>query len=227
MSKYNNYIQEIPRLREEYFKDHVAELHSKSSFQVCTHPNNVDPNQSRVISDVEILLWENPQSWDCYMTFILFGGVLYVSGDLGEAVFCMGRDFKTMQSLSSINVDYMSSKCQASEYGKPYYEWNGTVAVKELKQCFMDHLKDDCDGREPNESEILALTSIQSDMIDTDHGHRSELYKILSIHASDMETLFDDQWYHDYTDFGIDYALRMKLMHLGLMDALKQLNPQV
>lgn len=71
---------------------------------------------------IKILKWADPKTSTYSIKYIIDNNVLFVSGDLGFAVYrwtsCV--DFEWLADLS---IDYFCSKCEASEKGHKYFEW--------------------------------------------------------------------------------------------------------
>lgn len=103
-------------IREEWFKDHAPTFSDHGPFKM--------------------LLWRHPDSTNYYVRYIIHSNVLYVSGDIGEAVYIWGQAL-TWEWLAGLNLDYFAEKCEASETGRDYVGWDeryGNARLKELPQ---------------------------------------------------------------------------------------------
>lgn len=89
---------------------------------------------------VTVLRWAKPETCFYAVTYLLMGRTLYVSGDIGEAVFQWG-DKLTLEFLKGCDFDYFWGKCCASEVGRRFDGWAENVARHDL-----DALADD-DGK--------------------------------------------------------------------------------
>lgn len=95
-------------VRTEWFKQHVAtfaELNAK----------------------VDSLDWRHPEHWNYRVRYLLEAGTLFVSGDLGSAVYRWGEAV-TFEWLASNDLHYFAGKCEASEHGRQNKRWHPDVA---------------------------------------------------------------------------------------------------
>lgn len=104
----NKIEQEI---REDWFKDHIAEF-TKLSDRVST------------------LSWGRPNSSFYYTRYIFDGRKLYVSGDLGEAVFCL-TEKASIESISTYDAHYFHGKLSALSEDK--YSFDESEAIERIK----------------------------------------------------------------------------------------------
>ena len=120
-------IEEIVAKRKER-KDYLKERMKKDyEYHVATH--TVFKSED---GQIEYLLWKKPGTSNYMVTYIIAGGYLYVSGDLGEAIY-QWSDRISFEWLAKLDLYYFSSKCQASEYGRGYKEWCSTEAEEDVK----------------------------------------------------------------------------------------------
>lgn len=108
----------MKEIRERWFREHKA--------TVSASPNGVTA-----------ILWKNPGTQNFHVCYILWGGTLYVSGDLGAAVYRWG-DWLSLQFLAGCSLDYFMGKCCASETGRDYVEWDDEVAAYQLDEIAKD-----------------------------------------------------------------------------------------
>lgn len=95
---------------------------------------------------VELLRFQEPGANNYFIEFILTNGTLMVRGDLGEAAYCWYGDID-FNFLAGIDMGYMASKCQASEVGGRFVDWDegeGRVSLKGYMEC-----QDDDDELDP------------------------------------------------------------------------------
>lgn len=82
--------------------------------------------------------WGKPgTNIDC-IHYSTFGQSLLVCGDLGDAVYEWSRRI-TLEWVAGCNIHYVASKCQASEAGRGFRDYDPEVAVALLKEVFADH----------------------------------------------------------------------------------------
>jgi hypothetical protein len=191
---------DVARLKDEYFKEHVATLEQQGTLQR--------------------LLWAEPERYSCSMVFIFSPGILCVSGDLGSAVFRFGNSFKDIRQLTGFDISYMAGKCEASEAGRNYWTWSPATAIDDITRQYQYDIK----GREPSESEQEAYENIKGIINRLDINTHDAMCQVLLDDDDDMVTLFGEDWVHSFYDLGMRYHERMKLMYIGLKMALESLN---
>lgn len=99
-------------IREDWFKDHIAEF-TKLSDRVAT------------------LSWGKPNSSFYYTRYVFDGSKLYISGDLGEAVFCL-TEKADINSIKDYDIQYFHKKMTAFCDGK--YSFDSDIAVARIKE---------------------------------------------------------------------------------------------
>lgn len=102
----------------EQFKDHIVSEHEQHG------------------SDIELLVWQKPNTFIYKVTYLCHKNVLFISGDIGEAVFKWSYPIG-LKAISECNIDYFMEKCEASEGGRYWREWDYSVALK----CIVDHFR--------------------------------------------------------------------------------------
>ena len=118
-------MREIKKeIREDWFKDHIA-------------------NYEEVNERLRVLDWKRTQSSTYRVRYVMDGSYLYISGDLGEAVFNLTWE-ATLESFQDINLGYFHSKLSAYGDNKKY--WDSEEAkdrlqeeVDELEKNFVDY----------------------------------------------------------------------------------------
>jgi len=83
------------------------------------------------------VLWKKDGESNYYMDIIILRGNLYISGDLGEAVYCWGGKV-TPAFLLQCSFDYFWGKCEASENGRHAVQWSEQAAEAWLKDRWED-----------------------------------------------------------------------------------------
>jgi len=84
-------------------------------------------------NDIEVLTWKKPDSYNYMIRYIVSGNTLCVHGDLGEAIYQWSQNL-TFEWLSKLDLQYFAGKCQASEVGRDFKEWDEHKALETLKQ---------------------------------------------------------------------------------------------
>ena len=83
----------------------------------------------------ERLLWKNINSGIYSVDYVRYINTLFVTGDIGSAVY-RWSNIKNMQWLSTLSLEYFESKCEASEKGKEYTQWNPEKILAFLKKNY-------------------------------------------------------------------------------------------
>lgn len=100
--------KELDRIRNEWFKDHHYEFRGLNSVR-----------------------WGGKSS-NYSVHYVIYGSVLFVCGDLGEAVYCWSSNI-TWEFLAGLDLVYFHSKCQASESGRQFYVFDATLFNRNLR----------------------------------------------------------------------------------------------
>lgn len=110
-------------IRENWFKDHRIIFHE-------TFESN--------LGKIETLRWQKPGTSIYMVDYVLKGATLFVSGDIGDAVYCWYGPNLSLKAISGMSIDYFHGKCQASEFGRSLkcYEWDESEAEKTVKEYF-------------------------------------------------------------------------------------------
>lgn len=118
-------------VREKWFEKHTAEF-------------------EKLNDRISILDWINPNSSCYYCRYVFDGSRLYVSGDIGEAVFRF-TEKATLEGISKYDLYYFHSKLSAFCENK--YSFDSDTAIETIKEHIeyarenMDYEEDD-DGKE-------------------------------------------------------------------------------
>jgi len=113
------------------------------------------------IGGVERLVWAHPGTTIYRVDYILYRNTLFVSGDLGAAVYRWGGTAITLEWIATeCSLDYFAGKCEASETGREFTEWDSRVAadyVRDyLRECG-DEAEDATEGTSGWDKFALAL----------------------------------------------------------------------
>lgn len=208
-----------------YFKNHVA---TQEVFAKVFPVTSVNPAGTPT---VDKLIWEQPGTNINRIIYLLHGRLLFVAGDLGEAVFQFGSQ-GSFREMANCSIDYFSKKCLASENGRGYLDWDAEVAKETMKNWFDEYEKeyreeDLADGKKPRKD-------LESDFDWRDGwealGSKEEWEAWLDENGRDF---LGDYFYEDsrVVEAGRIYSTRLELMLEGLKRAVAQLEaaqqPQV
>ena len=99
----------VKEFKECWFKDHVAEL--------------------KDFGDIKVLDWRKPGTINFYVRYVFDGNRMYVSGDLGSAVFVLTWK-ADVHSFNDVNIEYFESKMEVGEKK----EWSSYAAKDKLNE---------------------------------------------------------------------------------------------
>jgi hypothetical protein len=97
-------------------------------------------HQATFISELPgalVILWRNPDSWNYGCRFIIHSRWLCVVGDIGEAVYewnCERNENLKLYFLAGCDFHYFHSKCQSSEHGRCFNDWDSSVGYKQAQK---------------------------------------------------------------------------------------------
>lgn len=98
-------------IKEYWFKNHKAELVE--------------------YGDITVLNWRKPDSGTYYVRYVFDGSKMYISGDIGEAVFNLTWK-ASIHSFDDCYIGYFLSKMSTCSNGK--YEFDGCEAEERLER---------------------------------------------------------------------------------------------
>lgn len=159
------------------------------------------------------LRWAMPDSNFSRVDYIIRRGYLYVSGDLGEAIY-QWNSMIDLKFLAECDLDYFASKCQASEKGTHFEHWYREKAEHWIRNNLKE-LATEYEGLPIYEQEQTSL--IGSCGLEDEWRHHLE-----HMDEDDRTLLFGEEWY-DYLNIGNDVHIRLWLHWQGLKLAYKQL----
>lgn len=155
-----------------WFKDHKAVL---------------IPAGAEETSPVIIINWQTPGSWNYGCRFIIHSRWLIVMGDIGEAVYEWSEDL-TPEFLLGLDCGYFLSKCQSSETGRKFEEWDSEMAFKAVDDLTLStRLKcEERNMRTPRWQDDLSHLRPHIDKFEFE-GHLREAYE----HGLEEELCYD------------------------------------
>ncbi|MBC6308148.1 hypothetical protein HCJ66_01145 [Listeria sp. FSL L7-1582] len=135
--KEKEFEQMIKDIREIWFKDHVAKVIE--------------------LEGMTLIKWHNPNESQYNMEYIFKGRNLFISGDIGSAVY--GLTWKAeLGSFKNLNVGYFTGKLECSERKKyDYDDFEGGA-----KRFIDDHFRDESTEHKEELEEIKQELSVQN-----------------------------------------------------------------
>lgn len=106
-------------IRDNWFKDHIATLTE------C--------------GELKILDWRKSDDWAYAIRYVFDGNKMYISGDIGQAVFCLTWK-ADVHSFNKIGTDYFMEKMSA--FSRDRYDFDGKEAAAYLKEWLDEHIED-------------------------------------------------------------------------------------
>lgn len=91
----------------------------------------------RDLGEVVLIDWKKPGTSINYILYIIMPkrGLLFVAGDLGEATYWWGGCYDLgLEFLAGCDLQYFLSKCQASENGRGYPDWDQDEGVRRINE---------------------------------------------------------------------------------------------
>lgn len=192
-----------------WFKDHVVKDHVRMSIGMAGH-------------EFEMIIWKQPGTRIYQVNYSRLDNVLTVSGDLFEAVYSWS-EVRDLRWISGLDLSYFASKCQASENGRGYKDWNRDKAREWLDDYFKS-----CrchKGISDDERSKLAGKSLK--FIDCDGW--GEIYSkaawIIWLARNGFDVFGDD--YTDMENIGSEISLHCRAHLVGLRMAFERMDQAV
>lgn len=119
-----------------------------------SEPHRVEFRGSLPNNCGELIVWKRPGSGIFAIHYLLYHSVLFVTGDLGEAVYRWSQPI-SVPFLAGCNIDYFESKCVASESGREYRDWSEEECLTRIEEHLREAVIDALDlDQEVIEEEI-------------------------------------------------------------------------
>lgn len=133
--------QRMKHIREDWFSEHKATVERHG--------------------DLTVVKWRKPNTGVYAVRYVFDEHYLYISGDIGEAVFNFTWDAKP-SDFKRIDIDYLHGKLAAIRNADEY-DFVGDVAIDTIKTCWKDELDetyaDEIKDDETEEYEGIYMTS--------------------------------------------------------------------
>jgi hypothetical protein len=159
-------------IREVWFKEHVATLTQQG--------------------DLQVLEWKKPGTRCYYCRFVFDGCMMYISGDIGEAVFWLTWK-ADVHSFNGISTSYFMEKMQA--YSSDRYDYDGKEAAGYLKEWLDEHIEDmDFDTEEDKEEFLEKFNEMVDDAKYCDNEDRWSHEYVNQKYSEFIYELDSDYW---------------------------------
>lgn len=159
-------------IRETWFKEHIATLTQQG--------------------DLKVLEWAKPGTRCYYCRFIFDGCMMYISGDIGEAVFSLTWK-ADVHSFNGISTSYFMEKMRA--YSSDRYDYDGKEAAEYLKEWLDGHIEDmEFDAEEDKEDFLEKFNEMVVDAECCDSEDRWGHEYVNQKYSEFIEDLDADYW---------------------------------
>lgn len=188
-------MDQIERVKEEirshWFKDHVAEIKGEEGLQVIS--------------------WGEPGT-NMYRTkYVLSGNNVFVSGDVGEAVYSL-TCAATLENIKDFNLSYFTNKLSA--FCEERWDFDEKIAKKELKEYWYEYDLNLIDDSEEIYEGIYSAIE-ESNSMESYRAWLMPVYQNTSVESDVMESVWD---------FGKKMPHRLIGYWVGLQMVIEQLN---
>lgn len=167
--------------------------------------------------ELQVLDWRRPGTNTYYCRYVFDGNKLYISGDIGEAVFWLTWK-ASIHSFDDINVGYFEEKLQA--YSEDRRDYDEDEAVKSLTEWKKQLIEDGAIFDHEEFDEMIAAARNCSDKNEWAYEYvNGEYHEFIS----DLDA---DYWEWIY-DIGDMIPLRIRGYLVGLKMASEQIKVKV
>lgn len=188
---------------QSWFKDHVATLQTYTS----------DDGDGLPITK---LTWAKPDTGIFKVVYYIQGNLLMVAGDLGAATYIFSGPISIWTFLSE-SIDHFAEKCQASECGRDFEDWDKYYAKNTLTYWLESNKSDFEDSDIYDKKKAAFDEAIQHCDCKQSWNQYLEQYG---------HELYGDCWY-EYSDIGMEITMRCLAHREGLEMAAKQLRGKI
>lgn len=157
-----------------------------------------------------VINYQRPDTWINGMRIMVHAGWVGFMGDLGEAIYGWGGSL-TASFLTGIDFHYFLSKCQASEVGREFRQWDRDVFASALEQYLADE-------REQEHKVDWIEEAVEQGLGDSE----AETEQLL-IEAYHSGNVHDAEEISMIRDFGRVPHVRSIYHFVGMQNALRQL----
>ena len=100
--------------------------------EIVLHKTNSNEDSEGRTHTLEHLVFKRPGSGMYLIEYVMRGTTLFVTGDLGEAVYWWSERHD-LEWVSQCDLGYFSSKCMASEVGRDFKQWDSDQALQRVE----------------------------------------------------------------------------------------------
>lgn len=183
-------------IKENWFYEHVADL--------------------KYYGDIKTLRWGKPNHWMYRCNYVFQGRNMYVSGDIGEAVFCF-TELADVNKIADYSLSYFESKLRA--FCEPEKEFDSEKAIKRLR-AWLKELKE-C-GTEWDHDEMRRFF----EEVKKECTSKKNFEFIINNHY-DMISELDQDFWEWLPGCGDETPMRIRAYLIGLKMAAEQLKGKV
>lgn len=163
--------------------------------------------------ELPTLNWKKPGTGIFGVRYIIDQNILFVSGDLGFAVYRWSERI-TWDFLAGCDLDYFSSKCEASENGKMYIEFSQTLLIKQMEERIREY-------KELSEEDSFYKKSVEEMEELSWRFHTETEFEWNTFLKNNAYEMWSDDWYEAYPN-GKQITGRCKLHLTGIKMAVSQ-----
>jgi hypothetical protein len=98
------------------------------------------PEYRQIEENTERLIWQKPETNIDRIDYLRDREALFIKGNVGKAVFKWSYPI-SLKGISGCNINYFMEKCQASECGRNWREWDEETAKKAIVEHFREYGK--------------------------------------------------------------------------------------
>lgn len=168
-------------------------------------------------SSITVLDWSRPGSNMYAVRYVFSGSTLFVTGDLGSAVFKL-TERASLSSLAHYNMSYFHEKLACCDSDDMGVDFDADSACASIKRTLSEHLE----GEEESDAELECLITrlcAAAEGCQTKTGWSHEL-----VRYTDELSALDSDWYEWLPCCGDTYSCRLLAYLIGLKMADAQLN---
>lgn len=188
-------------IREYWFKDHKAEL--------------ID------MGEIQVLNWRNPNDNNYSVRYVFDGYKLYISGDIGEAVFNLTWK-ATVHSFEDMYAGYFLSKMSTCSNGK--YEFDSCEAEQKIIEWKNKLLQDDeFESDDEKREEIIDTINEMIEDMKSCNSEEQWAWEYVNEKYNDFISEYDQDYWEWMYEIGRVTPYHNYAFLIGLQMASKQL----
>ncbi|GAB2558319.1 hypothetical protein [Gracilibacillus alcaliphilus] len=187
-----NYLDRAEKvIRDEWFKDHVAEVRGEKGLQA--------------------IYWSRPETSMYSVKYVLSGSNIFISGDTGEAAYSLTCP-ATLEEIKDFDLGYFTGKLVA--FCDERWDFDSDKARKELNEYWEEHQLGDHyqDSHEIYNSVLSAID--ESINIKEYRTLIMTVYQTTSMHSDTLEYMWDFGERVPYRLIGYWVGLKMVIEQL-------------